>query len=701
VLEDRVILKNDNVFVVSDVYGDIPADSPQGLGLYRADTRFLSCFELKLNGRRPILLNQSTDRGFVATFQLVNPKLDTASGVVPMQTLSLRRTRFVLSGLHERIGIQNCGQEHVQLELELHFKADFEDIFEVRGFEPAEMGRRQVDDSHTDERLSFCYEGADGVSRRTDVTFDIPVRIGGTTARAEISLQPQETFVLALNVLPLIGDQAPDPELHFEKSLAQVESGYRDWRQSCTVIRTDNEQLDRALIARSQQDLRMLCDNLPTGLLPTAGTPWYAVPFGRDALIASLQTLALNPDIARGTLRFLAQHQGKEFNEFREEQPGKILHEIRFGELANLQRVPHTPFYGTCDATPLFLVLLVELLEWTGDLEFFAELLPNARAALAWIDRHGDLDGDGFIEYTYEPFSVRNQNWKDSSDSLTDSSGRAPKAPIAPVEVQAYVYRAKRGLAHILKHLGLAEEAQTLEREAEVLLRRFNEAFWLPRERFYAQALDAAKAPITSISSNVGHALWGGIVEHGSAPDVVMRLMSPEMYSGWGVRTLSTHAVSYNPMSYHNGSVWPHDNSIVAAGLAAYGFQAQAEVVARAVLEAGLRLGSGSLPELFCGFPRDMRFNSGPVEYLVSCHPQAWAAGSVFEFLRTLAGLRVDALGGFISIDPIPTSLYRRLRLQGLRAAGGVLDFTIEQDPAGLHVDVHQAPDGVAVEMRA
>jgi glycogen debranching enzyme len=701
VLEDRVILKQNDVFVVSDLSGDVPAGNEEGLGLYRADTRFLSTYELRVNGRKPILLNHSVDRAYVATFQLVNPSLGERDGGarIPRQSLSIRRTRFVHEGMHERIGIQNCNRHAVEIQLELRFDADVLDIFEVRGYHQLPMVGTREPLQVTETGFKFGYRGLDAIQRSTEVVMEQLPQLGAAWATAPIHLEPQQTFILLVDILPTIGGAEPDPDFHFDAALAALERTYQSWNAACTRYQTDNQELDHGVVWRNQEDLRVLCDERQTGLFPTAGVPWYACPFGRDALITSFQTLALNPELARGSLRYLAKHQGTRVDRSREEEPGKILHEMRSGELANLRQIPHTPYYGTVDATPLFLVLLVELLDWTGDADLLTELSPNVVAALEWIDRYGDLDEDGLVEYAqHSHLGVRNQGWKDSWNSLTDQYGVPAPLPAALVEVQGYVYHAKAGLARIFRRLGRREQADRMAEQAESLCRRFNEQFWMPGERYFAQALDRDKRQVTSISSNPGHCLWSGIVTKDKAVQVVARLAAADMFSGWGIRTLSTRAISYNPMSYHNGSVWPHDNSIIAAGMRRYGHAREAELVARSVLQASMRFSDHRIPELFCGFSRDHRFGSGPGEYLVSCSPQAWGSGSLFHFLQILAGVEADVFEARLRIAPLPTPLYRRLRVEGMRVGEGRLDFTVEMtDGDHPRVTVDRCPAGLKV----
>jgi len=703
VLADRVILKHNDVMFVSDLAGDVPAGNDAGLGMYRSDSRFLSTYELRLNGRRPILLNHGVDRAYVATFQLSNPMLETrhAGTTIPKQSLSLRRTRFVHNGVHERIGLQNCNRHAVEVDLELRFDADFIDIFEVRGYRPERPMGTPETPVKTETGMTFGYRGRDDVRRSTEVVFHPVPRVDRGKACVSVKLAPQEKFVLLVDMLPLLGDGQPDADFHFDAALDALERRYQAWNASCTRFTTDNESLDGGLIWRNLEDLRVLCDDRPTGLYPTAGVPWYAVPFGRDALITSIQTLALNPELAVGSLRWLARHQGTQVDRYREEEPGKIPHEIRYGELANLGQIPHTPYYGTVDATPLFLVLLVELLDWTADVDLLSELTPNVMAALEWIDKFGDLDGDGLVEYDqHGRIGVRNQGWKDSWDSLIEDHGEPAPLPVALVEVQGYVYHAKSGLARVFRRLGRIREAEKLEGEAEALRRRFEKGYWMPDARYYAQALDRDKRQVVSISSNPGHCLWSGIVDPERAGDVVARLVAPDMFSGWGVRTLSSKAISFNPMSYHNGSIWPHDNSILAAGLRRYGYRDEAERIGHAVLEACMRFSDHRIPELFCGFSRDRRFHAGPGEYLVSCSPQAWGAGALFHFLQVMAGVDVNMFENRLRIDPLDTALYRRLRVEGMRVGDGEVDFTVECGE-GVRVSVDRKPAGLQVELPA
>lgn len=705
--DGRVVLKENRIMMVSDEMGDIPAGNTRGLGLYFSDTRFLSTYEFRLNGLQPILLSSSVDESYVATFQMVNPVLllDEGKRRIPQQSLSIRRTRFIHGGLHERIGIQNCGSEPVDIECSLCVDADFLDMFDVRGtvgalhgHEARTLGKKR-EPVASDAGIVFGYDGLDGVFRQTQVLMDnAPARGDANTLTYSYHLEPKQTVRLVVDVLPLIGqDETVFASLQ-DEALEALQASYRHWQESTTVIKTDNAFLDRGLLRRSQMDLRILVEEFETGLLPMAGIPWYSVPFGRDSLITSIQMLMVNPEIARGTLRYLAEHRGRKVDQEREEEPGKILHEQRYGELANLKLIPHTPYYGTVDATPLFLVCLVEMMDWLNDTDLFVELLPATLAALRWIDQFGDLDGDGFVEYAERARGgVRNQGWKDSSDSLLYPDGRPVELPAALIEVQGYVYQAKVGISRILQRLGQVPMAERLAREAGELRRKFELKFWLDEEQFYAQALDRVKAPIPSVTSNPAHCLWAGIVDPERAEIMSDRLLASDMFSGWGIRTLSTRSPHYNPMSYHNGTIWPHDNSIAAAGLRRYRRTEAASQVIDGIMEAGVRMPQYRLPELFCGFRRDERFNNGPAEYLVSCNPQAWGAGSAFHLLQTALGIVPDSTAGRVYINPVPFGQLRNVEVRGMRVGTGRLSFNVSYNGGRPHVEVVEKPDDLAV----
>ena len=597
----------------------------------------------------------------------------------------MQRDRYIERGLHERITFTNPGPGPVDTDLELVFAADFAAMMAIRGV--VNLPRAPAPATQTSNGLLIGPHV--GNERSTEVV----ITPAGT--RHRLKLGPGEKFTLEVDVVPDFGvnantDPSPRPSpprgegerFGFESGLARAVASSRRWASDCASFRTDNSALNK-LLDQSRDDLRMLVESYPTGLYPTAGLPWFAVPFGRDGLITSLQLLATNPEIARGVLRYLAAHQGKQIDLDREEEPGKILHEVRAGEAVERGLWPDI-LYGTIDATPLFLCLLSEAVDWTGDTSLVEELWSAAEAALGWCENYGDRDGDGYIEHPWG--RARNQGWKDSEDSLSHVDGSAAPHPIALCEVQGYLYR---GL------LGMATKRPDLANRAAQLRQRFDSDFWVAREGYLASALDGAKRPIQQIASNPGHCLWSGILTPSRASGVAARLVSPELFSGWGVRTLSNREVAYQPCSYHNGSIWPHDSAMAAAGLRRSGFPKEAELIARAVLEAGMAFPRRQMPELWCGNDREP--DSPPVNYRNSCSPQAWAAGSAFQLITALLGLEADAGRGMLRIAPVETGLWRRLEVTGLHFAGQRIDFLVE----GTNVKLGTLPRGVKVDTPA
>jgi glycogen debranching enzyme len=649
------VIKEDRWFAVAGRDGSMRPQAIDGNGVWFGDLRMLSEYRLLIGGQEPKVNTVRWDDGW-ADFGLL------------LGGLEIDRMRYMEGGLHERLTITNPGAASVSTDLELVFAADFADMLVVRGI--VQLPPRPPAASAVTERgLIFK------VDERTHRTTEVVLRPAGTRHRLE--LQPGETFTLVVDV----AHPASDHGFDFDAGLSRNRDSYRDWSRECAHFETDNPGLNE-LLRQSREDMRMLCDRYPTGIYPTAGLPWFAVPFGRDALFCSLQALPVNPHIARGALRFLAAHQGRREDQDSEEQPGKILHEVRTGEVIELGVWPHI-LYGTIDATPLFLTVLAETLDWTDDTGLYEELWPAAEAALDWCYRYGDSDGDGYIEY--HGARARNQGWKDSDDSFTHADGTPAPNPAALCEVQAYLYR---GL------LSMGRRRPELKARAAELRKRFNRDFWIARERFVAQGLDGNKRRVEAITSNPGHCLWAEILPPGRARDVARRLVSPELFSGWGIRTLSTRAVNYDACSYHNGSVWPHDNAIAAEGLRKAGFTAEAEQVARAVLEAGMEFPDLRLPELWCGHDREP--GHSPNDYRNSCSPQNWAAGSSFQLLAMLLGLDADARLGRLRIAPVETKLWRRLEVTGLHFGGHRIDFSVD----GTRVKLGRLPRGVKVSTK-
>lgn len=729
------------MFLVCDSTGDIAAHNVDGQGLYWHDTRFLSLFELSMDPNRPHLLSASGEHNFMMTLQFANLAFQTVDGRgVPPRTLAMRRNRFLHAALHERIGIFNYNPFPVPITLSLTFGSDFRDMFDIRGYarrskhgaidrphldgNDVVLGYTGLDDIRRETRIHFdrtptrveihepdplpegTLETIPGISGAGDPRAEVPIRPPTATAIFEVEVPPGQYASLTCEVLVSQGILRPSPGEDtspnvgsLDVAFSMMRESYQDWEMSCTEITTDDDIVN-AVLKRSLHDLRLLSDRVEDGYLPSAGIPWFSVPFGRDSLITALQTLALQPDIARATLLFLAEHQGKEVNDWRDEQPGKILHEIRLGELAALGDVPHTPYYGSVDATPLWIMTLGEYVRWTGDRALALKLRPNLEAALDWIETYGDLDGDGFVEYLCRSSrGIRNQGWKDSADSATHRDGRLAEPPVALAEVQAYVYAAwiaAATLYDLWDEPGPANRYRTL---ATSLRRSFQRVWWSEIDQFFAMALDSEKQPVANVSSNVGHCLWTGLLDEAPARAVGTRLVREDMLCGWGIRTLSSLEPSFNPMSYHNGSVWPHDNSILVAGLKRYRMDERALHVAEELLDAAVRFPHYRLPELYCGFARDRRYYSMPAQYPVSCSPQAWAAGSVFLILQALLGLEPDARADRLVLRPSLPRAINQLRVSQMRIGQHRIDFEVRRENGSIRVDVTRAaPVAVVVE---
>jgi glycogen debranching enzyme len=718
---DKLVLKENQVFMVSLANGDIPETDQEGSGMYYKDTRYLSLLELRVNGYEPAVLNSSGEFNFMGNIQSANPLMqlpnprDASSPLMILpRSISIRRNRFIEDGMHERLGLFNYNSFPVDIEISIRFGCDFRDMFDVRGYNRLKRGQVRTPEFNG-QHIHFSYMGLDNIERYTEIVFDqAPSRIEAirgveidtgqvlaqraslphatetvpapkveaavAVAYFKIRLEPNVPLGITYHVVPQkLGNGENTLPTTFDMGARRMRVAYEEWREESTRLRSDNELFD-SFIERSCNDLRILTEDLPTGLFPVAGIPWFAVPFGRDSLITALQTLVFNPQLAIGTLRFLAQYQGKKENSWNEEQPGKILHELRAGEMTVLGEMPHVPYFGSIDSTPLFLMLFAETMRWLNDDSLYTELIENVRAALAWIDNYGDIDGDGFLEYVCSNArGVKNHGWKDSSNAILWEDGRPPEQPIALCEPQAYVYAAKVGVAELLERKGERDWAKRLREEAHELKRKFNQMFWLPDINFYAHALDKRKRPVPQITSNVGHCLWCKIIDEDKAEKVVKVLSSPEMSSGWGLRTLSTADPHYNPMSYHNGSVWPHDNSLISMGMKRYGFNKEAISVVSQVFSAAERFRYMRLPELFCGFPQDKRYSSNPAEYPVSCSPQAWTAGAGLLFIQIILGLEVDAKNKTVTLSPHFPDFLNEVSLDQMKVGDKLLSFKVKR----------------------
>lgn len=648
-IRDAIVIKEGDLFLLTDLVGNVPPGNRDGFGLYHKDTRFLSGYELVIEGLRPTILLSTGRSHFLEAQVLTNPNFETPEGqTVHENTIQIRRYHMLRPWeLDASLTFENFNVFPLKLDIAFLFEADFADIFEVRGLVKAERHDRRHAVDYRDREMRFSYEGQDNVGRSTVVRFDpAPETISTGNARYQLELPARGSQRISITVQlrstsNLGGNQSGNGRGADTRSAKVGLAGYKDWLGQHVALETSNTLFNET-IRQYRHDLRVLMsgeDDIP---FAAAGIPWYATLFGRDSLITAIQDLWMSSWLAKQTLRLLARSQGTRDDPWRDEEPGKIMHEVRRGELANRGLVPFSPYYGTVDATPLWVMLLGEYYRSSGDLELVQELRPNMDAALEWCDRYGDADGDGFIEYRSRSASgLVNQGWKDSWDGVVHADGSLLSPPIALVEVQAYVYAAKQCAARLYHVLGDLKEADQRECEAERLKDKFNEVFWLPSMGYYCMALDQDKRPAAVVGSNPGHALWCGIVPPDRAAQVATRLMSEDMYSGWGIRSLSTQEARYNPAGYHLGTVWPHDNALIALGLKRYGQEAHVVELMTGMYEAAQHFPSFRMPELFCGLARSAF--GVPVRYPVACSPQAWAAVSWSAFLQASLGIQLDA----------------------------------------------------------
>ncbi|MBW8270405.1 amylo-alpha-1,6-glucosidase [Caldovatus aquaticus] len=679
-------LKCQDSFAVLDHFGDMQALHPTAEGLFHADTRYLSRLALRIGNERPLLLSSSvSEDNALLSVNLTNPDMvPCGTTQLPRDTLYLRRVMALGEGvLRERLTLRNFGSVEVACELALGYAADFADIFEVRGGRRPRRGESLPPEATEEGGAVLGYRGLDGVTRRTRLDF-VPrpdAHRLGSEARWTLRLPPGGQQVIEIVIRCSAGAEAapPPPEA---PTLEALISGHRAWserRQRETAhFHTSNESFND-WVNRSRADLDMLTTDTPEGPFPYAGIPWFSSPFGRDSLITALQCLWLDPGLARGVLRFLAARQATGFDPERDAEPGKILHEMRGGEMAALGEVPFGLYYGSVDSTPLFVMLAAAYWDRTGDLALIRALWPNIEAALGWMERHGDRDGDGFLEYhRLSSKGLVNQGWKDSHDAIFHADGSTPEGPIALVEVQAYAYAAWSGAARLAAALGRKAQARSFAERAATLRRRFEEAFWCEDLGTYALALDGAKRPCRVRSSNAGHALLVGIAAPERAARVAATLLDRDSFSGWGVRTIARGEARYNPMSYHNGSVWPHDNGLIALGLARYGLREPLVRLLGALFDAALFADLKRLPELYCGFER--RAGEGPTGYPVACLPQAWASAAAFAVLGAMLGIGFDPAHRQLRfVRPVLPPWLEVVRLYNLRLGAAAVDVRLNR----------------------
>jgi len=698
----KLVLKHGDAFLVADRRGDFLGLPGSEFGFYHDGTRFLHQLELRLHHQRPLLLNAAvSEDGLQCAIDLTNPDiLGDRHLIWPGRALRISR----LLTLHENrlshtLTAESFARETHDLVLTFQFSADFADVFEVRGSLRQRRGSYLPARRHR-ASLELSYHGLDHVIRTTYLSFNPPPEhIDEMTAEYRIPIPPGGQFQITLMVTSALN---PQPRLRARRQVEAVaDRGFAVVlpRRGVKKIETHHE-LFNEWIDRGWNDLRLLLTETPDGAIPYAGIPWYVAPFGRDSLLTALQVLPFEPEVARGTLCFLARHQALVDDAFTDQEPGKIFHELRRGEMAACREIPFIPYYGSVDATPLYLMLLAEYLRWTGGLDVVRDLWPAAERALTWMLGPGVVDDTGYLSYQRRsPLGLDNQGWKDSHDAIMHASGELAKVPIALVEVQGYQYAALLGAAEIAGALGQAEQASALRLRADRLRQRFEVDFWLEEHNFYALALDGEQRACRVISSNPGHCLWTGIVSEARAKAVTERLMAADIFTGWGLRTLSSSERLYNPMSYHNGSVWPHDTAIAALGMRRYGLTEPFLSLATGLFEAALHFEGTRMPELFCGFPRSA--GQGPIRYPAACAPQAWSAAAVFQLVSGMLGLVPDAKENRLTLDrPCLPSWLGWIELRGLRLHRSSIDLRVSQGRAGAAVELLARDGDVEVIVR-
>ena len=688
-LVDRPLrnLKHADAFAVLDAHGDIGAIPGTAEGLFYRDTRYLSRFELRIEGRPPLFLGSVSvaDKPALAV-DLTNPDIQRGQERLPRDTIFLERMKFLWKAVcYERIKVRNYGRQPRRIRLDFIFANDFADLFEVRGTSRPRRGS-DLPPVVTHDRVTLAYAGLDGIERRTALRFSpAPARLEAHLATIELTLAPAQSELIFVTVS--CEEEKPSEVRDFFLSYRDARRARRAATAGIATIATSSELFDE-VISRASSDVYTLITRTEFGPYPYAGIPWFNTVFGRDGIITAMLMMWVDPSIARGVLRILALTQATEHDPSADAQPGKILHEIRHGEMANLGEVPFRRYYGSVDSTPLFLMLAGRYFERTGDSETIRAIWPQIEAALAWIDNYGDRDNDGFVEYFRETTSgLVNQGWKDSYDAVFHSDGSDAGGPIALCEVQGYVFAAKEAISRLAAALGHTELALHLAREAETLRQAFEAAFWCDELGTYALALDGEKRRCAVRTSNAGHALFTGIASPERARSVASVLMSPEGFSGWGVRTLARGEPRHNPMSYHNGSVWPHDNALIAIGFAGYGLKRQAARIFTGLFNYATEQELRRLPELFCGFIR--RRHRGPTAYPVACAPQAWAAAAPFGLLAACLGLELGHTENEVRFrDPIMPDFLEEMVIRNLRLGPSSLDLRLHRYGRDVTVNV-------------
>ena len=698
--DDRVnILNHSNTFGIFDRWGNIVPSGKMVQGIYHDGTRFINKLILTINKYKPLLLSSTIkEDNDILSVDLTNPAITSCQ--MPDNTVHLSRKQFVRDGaFYEEITCAHYGDKDCSFNLELAFDGDFKDIFEIRGIH-RQVPINKVKNCDDNNQCILQYDGLDGVKRESifKVVTDADFSIKNNAAVFNIQLTAQKSVKITYTLRFESGTHHCQ-ELNYEEARSYIEQERNKTRILFANVHTSNEQFNH-WINRSKADLLSLLAETTTGRYPYAGVPWYNTPFGRDGIITAIETLWIIPEISRDVLAFLASRQATELIPEKDAEPGKILHEARTGEMANTGEVPFKEYYGTIDATPLFIMLAGMYYERTADKEFIEQIWPNIKAAINWIDDYGDLDGDGFVEYEHKAKNgLTNQGWKDSFDSVMDENGDFAETPIALSEVQAYVYGAKNYASKLALLFGENELAAELINEASTLKRNFNEKFWDETLGCYVLALDGRKQACRVISSNAGHCLFTGIADKDKAKKLADVLLSSTMFSGWGIRTLANNEKRYNPMSYHNGSIWPHDNAIIAFGLAKYGFREHVLKLTEAIFQASLYIDLQRLPELYCGF--DRRYSEGPTSYPVACSPQAWSVAVVFMLLQSCFQIEVDALTKTITFDrPILPEYLEQVSISNLTLNNGTCSLVFNRYHNDVGFNLLQKPDDWSILIR-
>jgi len=725
------VLADGHSFAIFDAGGDIIESPLEALGLFHRDTRYLSRFDFRIAGETPYFLNSflSDDKAQLRV-NLTNPDLDNDGDVInlPRNSIQLQRSWALgPAALFHRMVVRNFTRAVASFEIEFRFGVDFADLFEVRGVKRERHGETLAPERRKN-RIKFLYRGLDHALRFSELRFDqTPTFLDAEHAAYSLKLEAESEITLELRIVcGNQGDPASRSSAHKDGASGDPASGAPTYKAGAAggstvsfnrALQTRRSQITRSeagwatvaagnelmnsILRHSECDLMSIMAHDAGGTYIMAGIPWFATLFGRDSIITALAMLPFSPAIAAGTLRTLAHFQGTEVNADRDEQPGKIVHEMRFGEMAVMREIPFGRYYGSVDSTPLFLWLFGRYVAATGDLKLAAELWPHVERALAWIDQYGDPDGDGYVEYLREtPQGLANQGWKDSFDSISHADGSLARPPIALCEVQGYVYAAYTTIAEVAARMNRNAVASRLVERARALKAAFTRDFWLDDEGMVALALDGDKKPCRVMASNAAHCLATGLLDADHSKALATRLMADDMFSGWGVRTLSTAERRYNPMSYHNGSVWPHDNAIAALGLARIPGREGALRIMRGMFDSAIELRAGSLPELFCGFAREPSL--GPVPYPVACHPQAWAAASVMMMLQAILGLHVDGFHRRLVIEsPVLPDGMGTLSIEGMQVGSGSASFIVRGSSKGATVEITNKRGPVSVEVKS